>query len=48
MGMGNAVTNQIQLYAILKEDKKLSNDELKKRIEKDTKDIDGEPDDHDV
>lgn len=42
MGMGNASTNQIELYAILKEDKKLSNDELKKRIEKDTEGINGE------
>lgn len=42
MGMGNASTNRIELYAILKEDKKLSNDELKKRIEKDTEGINGE------
>lgn len=42
LGMGSASTNRIQLYAILKEDKKLSNDELKKRIEEDTKDCAGE------
>ncbi|MEF9940833.1 MAG: efflux RND transporter permease subunit [Lachnospiraceae bacterium] len=32
-----AATNQIQLYAILKEDKKLSNEQLKTLIEKETK-----------
>lgn len=42
MGMGSASGNQIQMYAILKEDKKLSNDALKKKIEEDTKDCKGE------
>ena len=40
--MGTTSGNQIQMYAILKEDKKLSNDELKKKIEEDTKDCKGE------
>lgn len=38
---GTSVTNQIQIYAILKEDKELSNVQLQKRIEQDTKGIDG-------
>lgn len=42
MGMGAASGNQIQMYAILKEDKKLSNDALKKKIEEETKDCKGE------
>lgn len=43
MGMGGeSQGNQIQIYAILKENMKLSNDELKKRIEKDTKECRGE------
>ncbi|MDD2981148.1 MAG: efflux RND transporter permease subunit [Hespellia sp.] len=32
-------TNEIELYAIVKENKKLSSEQLQKRIEKDTKDI---------
>lgn len=32
-------TNQVELYAIVKEDKKLDSDQLQKKIEKDTKDI---------
>lgn len=42
MGMGAASGDQIQMYAILKEDKKLSNDALKKKIEEETKDCKGE------
>ena len=42
MGMGSASGNQIQMYAILKEDKRLSNDALRKKIEEDTKDCKGE------
>lgn len=41
-GTGNTPGNEIQMYAILKEDKQLSNDELKKQIEKETKDCKGE------
>ncbi len=41
MGSSSA-TNQIQMYAILKEDKELSNSQLQKKIEKDTGNIDGE------
>ncbi len=36
------VTNQVQFYAILKENPKLSNKEIQKEIERLTKDIDGE------
>lgn len=42
MGMGSASGNQIQMYAILKEDKRLSNDALREKIEEDTKDCKGE------
>lgn len=42
MSMGNASTNQIELYAELNEERELSNSQLKKKIEKETKDIDGE------
>lgn len=38
---GAAAANQIQIYAILKEDKQLSNAQMQKRIEQDTKGIDG-------
>lgn len=38
---GASVTNQVQIYAILKEDKELSNTQLQKRIEKDTEGING-------
>lgn len=33
------VSNKVDLYAIIKEDKKLTNDELQNKIEKDTKDL---------
>lgn len=39
--MGTSATNQIQIYAILKEDKELSNTQLQKKIEQDTKGIQG-------
>ena len=42
MDMGSSKTNVAQFYAITKEHPKLSNAELKKEIEKATKDIDGE------
>lgn len=39
--MSNAtVSNRIDVYAIIKEDKKLSNDALQRKIENDTKDLD--------
>lgn len=40
MGTGSTAANQTQLYAILKEDKEHSNDELQKMILSKTKDID--------
>lgn len=42
MGTGGASGDQIQMYAILKEEKELSNDALKKKIEEETKDCKGE------
>ncbi|SHJ68678.1 efflux RND transporter permease subunit [Hespellia stercorisuis] len=34
-----AATNEVELYGILKDDKKLSNDKLQKKIEEETKDL---------
>lgn len=41
LGMGSAATNQVEMYAILKEDRELSNDELKALIEEETEGMEG-------
>lgn len=41
MSMGGSSTNQVTMYLVLKEDKKLNNEKLEKEILKRTKDVEG-------